>query len=721
MSIPRNSLFLLIVLSCIWIPEACRPGQMAIHGGSVKSSTAFQPTHQYVNTDALKGQPFIEISKDNIELDFRGSTLDGRQEGRMPDAFSGVAIYIRDCKNVTIKNIRIHGFKIAILAENVENLQILSSDVSYNYRPSLRSRWDREALSDWLYYHHNEHDEWKEYGAAIYLKQCLSPVISDIRCHQGFNGLLMVQCQGGTIWNNDICFNSGLGIGMYRSSHNRIMHNHLDWNARGYSHGQYARGQDSSAILLYEQSSHNIIAFNSGTHSGDGLFLWAGQSTMDSGTGGCDSNLICNNDFSHSIANGIEATFSANYMADNILHDCRYGVWGGYSHHTVIRGNSIHGCETSIAIEHGRYNVIEGNTLSGCKAGIELWSRSSQPEDWPYAQKINVAGRGYLISKNHFEHLNSSLEISLTDSVWIDRNTWSDAPRDYTSPKGSSTILPGRPEATWANPDFKWADPIPGGKNTRLPAETLQGRKYIIINEWGPYDFKYPLLALRDVKHTEVEDELNFDILGPHGSWTIDTVAGCLFPEIRSGTIPDSLIIRCPKNSYHRNIACSFTGDQVITQMGDTIPHGIRSPFGYVENNWPLHWDIAFFNYDSLSDPLEHPAAFQKLLGGVPTASMTQSRLAFRWWNAPMDRISADRFAVLAISSLDVPAGEYVLDVESDDGIRVWLDDALVLDHWDVHTPAIDEQQISIAFGKHTLRVEYFEGGGLGVLDVSVR
>ena len=27
---------------------------------------------------------------------------------------------------------------------------------------------------------------------------------------------------------------------------------------------------------MYEQSSHNVVAYNSVTHSGDGLFLWAG-------------------------------------------------------------------------------------------------------------------------------------------------------------------------------------------------------------------------------------------------------------------------------------------------------------------------------------------------------------------------------------------------------------------------------------------------------------
>ena len=91
---------------------------------------------------------------------------------------------------------------------------------------------------------------------------------------------MMMECNDGLFYNNEINFNSGIGMGLYRSNRNRIMHNKLDWNVRGYSHGFYSRGQDSAGILVYEQSNENIFAHNSATHSGDGFFLWAGQTTM---------------------------------------------------------------------------------------------------------------------------------------------------------------------------------------------------------------------------------------------------------------------------------------------------------------------------------------------------------------------------------------------------------------------------------------------------------
>ena len=109
---------------------------------------------------------------------------------------------------------------------------------------------------------------------------------------------MMTRSNGLRIWNNDFSFNSGLGVGMYRSSNNTIMHNRINFDVRGYSHGFFNRGQDSAGLLMYEQSCNNVVAFNSVTHGGDGLFIWAGQTTMDNGQGGVNDNLFYRNDFS---------------------------------------------------------------------------------------------------------------------------------------------------------------------------------------------------------------------------------------------------------------------------------------------------------------------------------------------------------------------------------------------------------------------------------------
>ena len=90
---------------------------------------------------------------------------------------------------------------------------------------------------------------------------------------------MLMESNRGKVWNNSFSFLSAIGLGMYESSGNKIMHNKIDWCVRGYSHGVYNRGQDSAGILIYEQSNQNLFAYNSVTHGGDGFFLFGPQFT----------------------------------------------------------------------------------------------------------------------------------------------------------------------------------------------------------------------------------------------------------------------------------------------------------------------------------------------------------------------------------------------------------------------------------------------------------
>lgn len=57
--------------------------------------------------------------------------------------------------------------------------------------------------------------------------------------------------------------------------------------------------------------------------------------------------------------------------------------------------------------------------------------------------------------------------------------------------------------------------------------------------------------------------------------------------------------------------------------------------------------------------------------------------------------------------------------VISDDGIRIWIGDELVLDRWSVHESTVD--RVPIPAGSHRLRVEYFEHTGFAELRVEVK
>lgn len=123
----------------------------------------------------------------------------------------------------------------------------------------------------------------------------------------------------------------------------------------------------------------------------------------------------------------------------------------------------------------------------------------------------------------------------------------------------------------------------------------------------------------------------------------------------------------------------------MITQLGDTLGDVTDYPIEFARSNILAVWFVSFFAYDSLLDPV------------------------------------ADRFAVVVRATIEVPEGDYLLTVESDDGIRIHVDGELVLDQWTIHTPEIDEVKPTLREGAHHIRGDYFEGGGLGVLDVSLQ
>jgi nitrous oxidase accessory protein NosD len=242
-------------------------------------------------------------------------------------------------------------------------------------------------------YHENEKDEWLRYGAAIYLTGCDGAEVDHNTAVQGQNGLMVTRSSGLKIWNNTFQFLSSLGVGLYRVTKSRIMHNRIDWCVRGYSHGFYNRGQDSAGLLMYEQSSKNVVAYNSITHGGDGLFLWAGQSTMDTGKGGSNDNLFAANDFSHAPTNGIEATFSRNRFVKNRVEENWHGVWGGYSYESLWQGNQFARNAEGVTIEHGQDNVIQGNTFGGNEIAIRLWQNPTQDPNWGYPKNRDTRSR----------------------------------------------------------------------------------------------------------------------------------------------------------------------------------------------------------------------------------------------------------------------------------------------------------------------------------------
>ncbi|MBK5269997.1 MAG: right-handed parallel beta-helix repeat-containing protein, partial [Bacteroidia bacterium] len=403
--------------ACILVIALQAQDRLLVKGMKINKRTKIKKGVYLISSVNNMEQSVILIEGSNIIVDFNNAILNGSKLTKSPDEFAGVGIIIRDSKNVMIKNLKAKGYKVALLAKNTEGLVLDNCDFSYNYRQHLNSTQEKEDVTDWMSYHHNEKDEWLRYGAAMYLRNCNSVVVKNCRVTGGQNALMMMECNDGMIYNNDFSFNSGIGLGMYRCSRNKVMYNKINFNVRGYSHGVYNRGQDSAGILGYEQSNNNFFYKNSATHSGDGFFLWAGQTTMDNGQGGCNDNVIMGNNFSYAPANGIETTFSRNIITDNRIFECDYGIWGGYSYESNISGNKFKDNRIDIAIEHGKQNKITYNIFYESKEAIKLWARAEQSADWGYTKYSDTKSHDYIIAFNNFNNCQTVLTASHTSKI----------------------------------------------------------------------------------------------------------------------------------------------------------------------------------------------------------------------------------------------------------------------------------------------------------------
>jgi parallel beta-helix repeat protein len=701
-------------------------------------------------------QPTVRIEGSNIVVDFQDAVLAGATTGVLPNAFKGMGIMVRG-KNITLKNLRVQGYKIAIFAMDVDSLILENCDVSYNYRPKLYSVREREVFSDWLSYHNNDKEEWLRYGAGIYLKNCSNAVVKNCRATGNQNALLMSHCNGATVFNNVFQFNSGLGIGLYRSSNNKLMHNKLDWNVRGYSHGFYQRGQDSAGILLYEQSSDNLIAFNSATHSGDGLFLWAGQSTMDTGKGGCNDNWIFGNDFSYAPTNGIEVTFSRNRVQGNLMRECTYGIWGGYSYESVFSGNMIANCKNGLAIEHGQDNKIVQNLFVLDSTAIQLWGRPTQPADWGYAQNRDVRSRNYTIDHNVFLQVRNPLKISASKDININginlfyqfqELLLATQPNENLKFVRNEIYAPAaQVEAVWKLPaltdqrdlnfnrvnktpedpyaplqiryaDLKEPDSLPGGINAGLPEGFPQGRKFIMVNEWGPYDFRRPI-ALLD---TIAGDQMSIVLLGPSGTWQLKSMQGVKSIDTRSGTLPATLTLRRHSVMDWVTLELAYIGKRDIVDLfGKTIPAGQVYTIDFQYFGQKVMWDTRFYNFPSTADSCwKNPAVFKRLIRETPLAEKKGNPLEYAWWGAPATGVQADHFASVSEAELLVKPGDYILELCSDDGARLFLDDQLLMEHWDIHEASTRELKVTLK-ARNRLRIEHFDAGGFATLDFKIK
>jgi beta-glucosidase len=108
-------------------------------------------------------------------------------------------------------------------------------------------------------------------------------------------------------------------------------------------------------------------------------------------------------------------------------------------------------------------------------------------------------------------------------------------------------------------------------------------------------------------------------------------------------------------------------------------------------------------------------------LDGAPRLTRTDVRMDFRWTlNSPGRGIPLDWYSARWTGTLAIPAsGVTRIGLEGNDGYRLYLDDALVIDNWQKRSFSRRVAPVTFAPGStHRIRIEFFETTGVARLKL---
>jgi hypothetical protein len=133
----------------------------------------------------------------------------------------------------------------------------------------------------------------------------------------------------------------------------------------------------------------------------------------------------------------------------------------------------------------------------------------------------------------------------------------------------------------------------------------------------------------------------------------------------------------------------------------------------HAQDTWPPQpqdtdpfWHVAYWNNTALS--------------GEPIVQTTDTDINHDWgYGSPHSSVNADHFSARWKHYIDTDTGNYRFTVTSDDGVRVYVDDRLIIDQWHDHAPQTYTTDVNLTDGHHLVTVEYYENEGGAVAKLS--
>ena len=200
------------------------------------------------------------------------------------------------------------------------------------------------------------------------------------------------------------------------------------------------------------------------------------------------------------------------------------------------------------------------------------------------------------------------------------------------------------------------------------------------------------------------------------GNWPFEPGVHRFFAQVNDGVrlwLDGHLII----DQWHESIGALYSADAQLSAGA----HAVRVEYfdGRESAHVRVWWE--YRGADAVASYLDWKGEYYANigLGGAPYLVVNDRVLDFDWGEGPpASGMPNDQFSARWTRSVMLEEGSYRFFARADDGVRLWVDGHPVIEHW-VDGGAEDYSgDAALSSGEHTVRVEYYENGGLAVIRV---
>jgi PKD repeat protein/uncharacterized protein YraI len=233
------------------------------------------------------------------------------------------------------------------------------------------------------------------------------------------------------------------------------------------------------------------------------------------------------------------------------------------------------------------------------------------------------------------------------------------------------------------------------------------------------------------------------DIVAPPGgtSGTIIVIVPTPRPGKPYVTANTNVNIRSGPGSAYPTIgymAINLSGE-VVGVNPERTWWAIKFPPGPDGQGWVAAQYVTAYNTDNVAviqpPPVPQPTAAppapisgwrgeyysNRNLEGNPVTVRDDARINFDWsGQSPAEGVPAENFSARWTISRELPAGTYRFSIWVDDGVRMWVDDQLIIDDWREGGARNVVADLNLTRGVHTARVEYFQATAAALIQLDV-